>query len=98
MSELEPEDNVIMFPGFKKNEVAIPPPQVIDGQIQLSQAQQKAMNIIISGMPFVVIGIYPIRNGADIFSSLGGNKEELIKAYDKLGEILERAYEKENLL
>lgn len=94
------EDNVIMFPGVKKNdeEVLIPPPQIENGQIILSQAQQKAMNIVVSGMPFIVIGILPTGNGADIFSSLGGNKEELIKVYNKLGEILERAYEKENLL
>lgn len=92
------DDNIIEFPVFKKPEEILQPPKVIDGQIQLSQAQQKAVNIVISGMPFIVVGILPTVSGADIFSALGGNKEELIKVYHKLGEILERAYEQENLL
>ena len=92
------DDNIIEFPVFKKPEEILRPPKVIDGQIQLSQAQQKAVNIVISGMPFIVVGILPTVGGADIFSALGGNKEELIKVYHKLGEILERAYEQENLL
>lgn len=58
----------------------------------LSAEQQKAMQIVLSGMPFVLVGIQPSERGADFFTALHGEAADLRNAQPHLGGVIDRAY------
>ncbi|MBA3939037.1 MAG: hypothetical protein H0X38_16445 [Planctomycetes bacterium] len=66
----------------------------VDG---LTEDQRKAVQIVLSGMPFVLIGIQPTASGADFFTALGGEAGDLRNAQDHLAGVIERAFAKRGL-
>lgn len=64
---------------------------------ELDEDRRKAISVILSGMPFVCIGIQPSPTGADFFTSLGGEPIELTRAAPHLPGVLERLFNKRGL-
>jgi hypothetical protein len=58
----------------------------------LTQDQEKAFQIAIDGMSFVMIGIKPTDSGADFFTAVHGQREELRNATDHLDGVIRRAF------
>jgi hypothetical protein len=58
----------------------------------LSEDQQKALQIVMSGMPFVLVGIKPTDRGADFFTALHGEDADLRNAQPHLDGVIARAY------
>ena len=63
----------------------------------LTEDQRKAMQIVLSGMSFVVIGIKPSGGGADFFTAVQGDPAELRNAQDHLSGVIERAFSRKGL-
>jgi hypothetical protein len=58
----------------------------------LSPEQQKALGLVLSGLPFVIVAIRPTATGADFFTSLHGEGGDLRNARPHLDEVIGRAY------
>jgi hypothetical protein len=58
----------------------------------LSPEQQKALGLVLSGLPFVIVAIRPTPTGADFFTSLHGEGGDLRNARPHLDEVIARAY------
>ncbi len=65
----------------------------VDGDA-LTEDQRKAVGIVLSGMPFVVIGIKATPSGADFFTAVSGEGSDLRNAEPHLAGVIERALEK----
>ncbi|HYE08221.1 MAG TPA: hypothetical protein VEL07_22095 [Planctomycetota bacterium] len=106
-------DKVIQFPGTAgrqppepekpgrgrktaKSEAAGTPAAPIDAQ-NLSDDQKKAMQIVLSGMPFVAIGIKSTTSGADFFTAVHGDEAALRNAAPHLPGVIERAFGRKGL-
>jgi hypothetical protein len=63
----------------------------------LTARQQKAVQIIASGMAFVIVGIKPDATGASFHTSLHGDHTDLRNAKDHLLEVIARLYEREGV-
>lgn len=87
-------DKVLQFPGAKKPEEK--PPMVLKNdkgeEISLNEDQHKALNIILSNMTFILLGLKPIPTGADFFTVIHGDEQVLANAKDSLLMIIDRAY------
>jgi hypothetical protein len=99
-------DKVIQFPGAAGRQPPEPPkrraktdakppadaavPAGIDAK-DLSEDQRKALQIVLSGMPFVAIGIKSTGSGADFFTALHGEPADLRNAAPHLAGVIERA-------
>lgn len=80
------------LPGAESTGVVLRTP---DGKlVTLSESQAKALSVVLSGHPFLVIGIKPTSTGADIFSVVHGDHEELKKIRPKLPELIDRAFDR----
>ncbi len=101
-------DNVIQFPGAggdkgKKNtppqgDDSVSPPGNGDmGIPNLTQDQEKAFQIAMDGMSFVMVGIKPTESGADFFTAIHGNREDLSNAGPHLEGVIQRAFERHNI-
>ena len=55
------------------------------------------MQIVLSGMSFIVIGIKPSGGGADFFTAVQGDPAELRNAQDHLSGVIERAFSRKGL-
>lgn len=66
--------------------------------VNLTAQQQKAIGCIMSGMPFVFIGIKPTDNGADFFTALHGDHTDLRNAQDHLPGVIQNLYVREGVL
>jgi hypothetical protein len=97
----------IQFPGVAKNaQKSVEPtpgfstpgglgaPGATDG---LNDDQRKALQIVLSGMPFVMIGIKPTNSGADFFTALHGEPTDLRNAAEHLPGVIERAYDRKGI-
>jgi hypothetical protein len=76
------------------------PAQVSDPNgkiVQLTEDQQKAIAAILSGLPFVFIGIRPTDRGADFITALDGPAEDLRNAYDHLNDVIARLYSRKGI-
>lgn len=89
-------DKIIRFPGAagaKTPPTPAPAPAAADaGPDGLSEDQRKAVQIVLSGMPFVLVGIKPTDRGADFFTAVHGDHTDLRNAQDHLPGVIERAY------
>lgn len=101
------DDRLIRFPGakgapapsVKKPEPAAPAsPEAGQGLDALDEDRRKALSVIMSGMPFVCIGVQPTDTGADFFTSLGGDTAELAKAQPHLDGVIERLFRRRGIL
>ena len=63
----------------------------------LNDDQRKAMQIVLSGMPFVLIGIKPTGSGADFFTAVSGDATDLRNAQDHLGGVIDRAFARKGI-
>jgi hypothetical protein len=64
----------------------------------LTEDQEKAIQIILSGMSFVTVGLRPTGGGADFFNALDGQTDELRNAAPHLAGVVERALRKRGVL
>ncbi len=67
------------------------------GDDGLTEDQRKAIQVVVSGLPFVCIGIRPTDRGADFFTAVGGTATDLRNAADHLPGVIERAFAKKGL-
>lgn len=66
-----------------------------DGKvIELDANQAKALSLVISGVPFILIGIKEAGDGADYFTAVHGDKDVLYNSLDALPGVIKRAYER----
>lgn len=102
--------NVIRFPGLADRKpvvapadksVAKPaePPVAADaiGADGLTEDQRKGIQVILSGMTFVLIGIKPSDRGADFFTSVHGDATDLRNAQPHLDGVIARALSKRGI-
>lgn len=105
-------DKVIRFPGVRSTKVGAPeggkPGRVDDEtpikgvpvlpeKVQLNADQTKAVQMIVSGMTFICIGIKPTDSGADFFTSLNGDADELRNAEQHLPDVIARLYQRKGI-
>lgn len=101
------DDRIIRFPGAGRDPAAEPPrakggkakeaaPGPVD-PANLSEDQRKAVSIVLSGMPFVLVGIKPTDSGADFFTALHGESGDLRNAQSHLPGVIERAYSRKGI-
>jgi hypothetical protein len=70
------------------------PPLGADG---LTDDQRKAMQVILSGMSFILVGIKPTDRGADFFTAVHGEAHDLRNAQPHLDGVIARAYARKGL-
>lgn len=97
-------DKVIQFPGsagdagtrsqMPADEQVSGPGQGALGIPNLTQDQEKAFQIAIDGMSFVMIGIKPTDSGADFFTAVHGQRDDLANAADHLDGVIRRAFDR----
>lgn len=63
----------------------------------LSADQQKAMQIVMSGLPFVLVGIQPTDRGADFFTAVHGDHTDLRNAQPHLDGVIGRAFDRKGI-
>lgn len=98
------DDRILQFPGqggrkpptepAKPRRAAkdAPPPSVPTDLAQLSEDQRKALSLVMSGLPFVIVGIKPTESGADFFTAVHGDAGDLRNASSHLPGVIERAF------
>ena len=100
------DDKVIRFPGSvpaKTKADSQPVPNLekvaqegFDPQ-RLSHDREKAVQLILAGLPFVFVAIRPTPTGADFFTAIDGAPEDLRNAHDSLPGVIDRLYERKGL-
>jgi hypothetical protein len=96
-------DKIIKFPGSagaKPSAEAAPSPASapVRGPDGLTDDQRKAIQVVMSGMPFVLVGIKATDRGADFFTAIEGEPGDLRNAFDHLPGVIERAYGRKGLI
>lgn len=96
------DDKVIRFPGAKNEDGdssdrhdALPDLNELMGS--LSGEQLKALQIVLQCPNVVVLGIQPAGDGADFFTAIHGDPDDLADAGPHLGGVIERAYRRQDL-
>ncbi len=102
-------DNIIQFPGPAPEQNKPEQAAEQQGTSSLNQSlaamglpnltadQEKAMQVVMSGMSFVCIGISPTDGGADFFTAVQGDAEHLRNAQAHLEGVIERAFDKRGI-
>jgi hypothetical protein len=92
-------DKIIQFPGGTDR--PDPDPDRLSpvgegalGLAGLTVDQEKAIQLVLSGMSFVCIGVSPTATGADFYTAVDGKREDLEPAKEHLGGILADALKK----
>ena len=97
------DDKIIKFPGAAKRPDVAPTKPAPKGEAPavgadgLNEDQRKAMQIVLSGMPFVLVGIKATGGGADFFTAISGEPSDLRNAQDHLGGVIERAFSRKGI-
>lgn len=89
-------DKIIRFPGAAKAPAAKPEAEA-KGPDGLTEEQRKAAQIVLSGMPFVVIGLKSTDKGADFFTAVHGDHTDLRNALSHLPGVIERAFARKGI-
>ena len=102
--------DVIKFPGVRSTSVGAPDgdrPARVDDQkavppvqappMQLTASQQKAIQIIASGMTFICIGLRPTGGGADLLTACQGDHDELRNFEQEIPAAISRLYTREGI-
>ena len=63
----------------------------------MTEDQRKAIQVILSGMTFVLIGIKPTDRGADFFTSIHGDATDLRNSQQHLDGVITRALSKRGI-
>ena len=101
-------DNIIDFPGgaeSPKKPTTTPPAQGRispegSGQLGipgLTEDQEKAIQLIGSGQAFVLVAISPTDTGADFFTAIDGEADDLRNAGPHLPGVIDRLYSRRGL-
>ncbi len=94
-------DKIIQFPGVagaaKPPAAPTSPAEAERGTDGLTEDQRKAVQIILGGMSFVLVGIKPTDQGADFFTAVHGDATDLRNAQTHLSGVIERAYSRKGL-
>lgn len=98
-------DKIIQFPGkaAKPAKAEAPaaapaaPAEAPPGLDGLSDDQRKAVQIVLGGMAFVLVGIKPTDRGADFFTAVHGEPADLRNAQDHLGGVIARAFTRKGI-
>ncbi len=91
-------DKIIRFPGAAKPaETPAPAATAEVGPDGLTEDQRKAVQIVLSGMSFVLVGIKPTDRGADFFTAVHGDATDLRNAQSHLDGVIARAYSRKGL-
>jgi len=96
------DDKILQFPGAGKTAKAAPPAPTDNSTVMppglegLNEDQRKALQVVLSGMTFVLVGIKPTDRGADFFTSVHG-ASELRNACDHLPGVIERAFDRKGI-
>ena len=87
-------DKIIQFPGAGRSASSTPAPDVapVVGPDGLTDEQRKAIQLVMSGITFVMIGLKPSDKGADFFTALHGDHGDLRNAHPHLGGVIDRLY------
>lgn len=97
------DDKILQFPGAGKRPEAPAAKPATKGEAPaigpdgLNEDQRKAMQIVLSGMPFVLVGIKATASGADFFTAISGEATDLRNAQDHLGGVIERAFARKGI-
>jgi hypothetical protein len=97
------DEKILKFPGAAKRVEAAPTKSVVKGDAPavgpdgLNEDQRKAMQIVLSGMPFVLVGIKATPSGADFFTAVSGEPADLRNSQDHLGGVIERAFSRKGI-
>ncbi len=102
------DDKILQFPGGGKPDPKAkakpkgkaseaPLPSATVGPDGLSEDQRKAVQIALSGMPFVLIGIKATDRGADFFTALHGEEADLRNAQPHLSGVIDRAFARKGI-
>lgn len=94
-------EKIIRFPGTAK--APDPGPRAPDpgpepGPDGLNDDQRKAIQVVLGGMAFVLVGIKPTERGADFFTAVHGDATDLRNAHDHLPGVIERAFARKGIL
>lgn len=106
--DMADDDKILQFPGGGKAEVKLKPkskgkapeeplPPAAVGPDGLSEDQRKAVQVVLSGMPFVLIGIKATDRGADFFTALHGEEADLRNAQPHLSGVIDRAFTRKGI-
>jgi hypothetical protein len=97
-------EKIIKFPGSAKPAPATPAapaatakPAAATGPDGLTDEQRKAVQVVLSGMSFVLVGIKPTDRGADFFTAVHGDHTELRNAQSHLAGVIDRAYDRHGI-
>jgi hypothetical protein len=98
------DSKVIRFPGLAKaKEPAAPQPDpkpaaaAAVGPDGLTEDQRKAVQVVLGGMSFVLVGIKPTERGADFFTAVHGDAGELRNAQPHLDGVIARALSRKGI-
>lgn len=96
-------DKIIRFPGKAKAASKPAEPAAAAGDAPavgadgLTDDQRKAIQLVLSGMSFVMVAIKPSDKGADFYTALHGEPADLRNAQPHLGGVIDRLYERKGL-
>ncbi len=82
----------------KKSAAADPMAAATAAMAALDEDRQKAIQVIMSGMPYVCVGIQPTDKGADFFTATGGDEAEIAKASPHLASVIERLLRRRGII
>ena len=100
------DDKIIQFPGAAggansasglNNQMPPPATDMPPGLEGLNEDQRKALQVVLSGMTFVMVGIKPTDRGADFYTAISGDETDLRNAADHLSGVIERAYDRKGI-
>jgi hypothetical protein len=74
-----------------------PPANQQPQQVKVNEDQAKAIQAILSGMPFVFLGIKPTGAGADFYTAMHGDPTDLRNAHEHLYGVIDRLYDRKGL-
>ena len=109
MTDSSDKEKIIQFPGLDQSEGADAAPtsqpnesaaeaeevtETVDPAGVMNEHREKAMQIALSGMSFITIGIQPTGSGADFFTSIDGVEQDLLDALPVLVGVIARAVER----
>lgn len=96
------DDKIIRFPGGaaggrSKTPASTAPAAPVAGPDGLTEDQRKAVQLVLSGMSFVLVALKPSDRGADFYTALHGDSTDLRNAQPHLAGVIERLYARKGL-
>ena len=63
----------------------------------LSEDQEKAIQLVASGQSFVLVALSPTDTGADFFTAVDGQADDLRNAHGHLPGVIDRLFERRGI-